>query len=582
MRRPLIVLGSLLLTATALAAPSRARSSSIAASDRHVVVVNPDSGTVTILDASTIQPLGEVHVGDQPQSVALSANGRIAFVASTGDGTVAIVDVFNRAVVRKAEIGVEPTGIIVDGDRLFVADHGADVIRILDAVTLAAEGTIAVGPMPRALTLDAERRRLYVTLFRSAEVKEIEADALTVLRTFRSNLEHSLAHSIAVADGEILVPLSHLAAGNTNLSVAGTIRPELVVHFDNGNSNVQIFLDDGTEAKPGEAVNVPRDVVMTSTRKIFLVHAGSDKYSVYDPKEREHRGPYPTNGFNPNGVALSPDEGRVYVNNALSGSISVIDGFTEKLIHTVPVTRIPLRSDLLNGKILFHTAARPDVAQDHWISCVSCHPDGGADGFTWHFPDGPRNTTSLIGVAETLPLHWSGDLDELQDVESTVRVIQFGTGLAEGASNCDPACDQAPPNARRSRDLDDLAAYIASLRPPRRVYERNDATRRGEAVFNRAGCGSCHVAPLYTDRKKHDVGTGGDPTERKGGSFDTPTLRGLRDTAPYMHDGRAATLRDVVDIHGNTATLSTAERNDLAAFLANIPFQAPKRRAVGR
>jgi hypothetical protein len=222
------------------------------------------------------------------------------------------------------------------------------------------------------------------------------------------------------------------------------------------------------------------------------------------------------------------------------------------------------------------------------MACASCHFDGGADGRTWFFRDGPRNTTSLFGVGETLPIHWSGDLDELQDVENTVRVIQAGSGLATGASNCEPACDQAPPNSGRSADLDDLAAFLRSLRPPPRHVAYPVAALRGQRLFlePRTECASCHVPPLYTDRQKHDVGTGLDAAERKGTSFDTPTLRGLSDTAPYFHDGSAATLLDVVRAsngpHGDASGLTESEKSDLAEFLRSIPFLSPRRHAAGR
>lgn len=163
-----------------------------------------------------------------------------------------------------------------------------------------------------------------------------------------------------------------------------------------------------------------------------------------------------------------------------------------------------------------------------------------------------------------------------------MRTIQSGTGLATGDSHCEPACDRSTPNAGRSKDLDDLAAFMASLRPPHRDPTLSDAAVRGRALFEdpRVDCASCHPTPLYTDRKTHDVGTGSDPKERKGSAFDTPSLRGLYDTAPYLHDGSAATLGDVLARHGRTGALTSAEREDLIAFLRSIPFLEPRRRAV--
>jgi YVTN family beta-propeller protein len=279
---------------------------------------------------------------------------------------------------------------------------------------------------------------------------------------------------------------------------------------------------------------------------------------------------------------LSPDETLAFVNNTLSGSVTVIDTATLQVIATIPVTEIPLPERILNGKILFHSSAESMLAKDQWISCATCHFEGGADGHTWFFRDGPRNTTALFGVLQTLPMHWSGDLDELQDVEQTVRVIQAGTGLTDGDVRCMPSCDQDEPHTGLSAELDDLAAFMATLRPPRREFEETEAVVRGRELFlnERTNCASCHPPPLFTDRRKHDVGTGGGAFERKGSSFDTPSLRGLYDTAPYFHDGSAATLTDVLATHGDTQSLSESERQDLIEFLRTIPFGTARRRAV--
>lgn len=111
------------------------------------------------------------------------------------------------------------------------------------------------------------------------------------------------------------------------------------------------------------------------------------------------------------------------------------------------------------------------------------------------------------------------------------------------------------------------------------------AVERGRAVFERldVGCAGCHTPPLYTDSAlnaspfiRHDVGTGEGPDEPLGPAFDTPSLRGLWDTAPYLHDGSAPTLRAVLinenpmDRHGRTAHLSEQEIQDLIAFLLSL------------
>ena len=100
--------------------------------------------------------------------------------------------------------------------------------------------------------------------------------------------------------------------------------------------------------------------------------------------------------------------------------------------------------------------------------------------------------------------------------------------------------------------------------------------RRGQKVFAKANCDMCHPAPLYTDREKYNVGTLTNrnlPTIKE---FDTPSLIELYRTAPYLHDGRAPTLMDVItthnpkDAHGETRQLTPQERADLVAFLKSL------------
>ena len=127
-------------------------------------------------------------------------------------------------------------------------------------------------------------------------------------------------------------------------------------------------------------------------------------------------------------------------------------------------------------------------------------------------------------------------------------------------------------------DLEALDAYLKSLRPVPSPYlvsgALSPAAQRGRAVFEKALCHKCHDGPYHTDLKPYDLGlaTGQD----QGRPMDTPTLVEVWRTAPYLHDGRAATLRDVLTIenrddrHGATSHLSGEELRDLVAFLLSL------------
>ena len=119
-----------------------------------------------------------------------------------------------------------------------------------------------------------------------------------------------------------------------------------------------------------------------------------------------------------------------------------------------------------------------------------------------------------------------------------------------------------------AHDLGALSAKLASLA---------EAARRGKQLFEgKAGCAGCHSGPYLTGGKMHNVGTGSGHWEEADGRYDTPSLRELCRTAPYLHDGRAWTLREVLTTfnrrqrHGHGERLSAAEFDDLIAHLLSL------------
>jgi len=140
-------------------------------------------------------------------------------------------------------------------------------------------------------------------------------------------------------------------------------------------------------------------------------------------------------------------------------------------------------------------------------------------------------------------------------VRSGIRYIQF-----------------AETTERKAQYIDE---YLKSLKPVVSPYlvggKLSKAAKNGEKLFKKAGCGLCHSGPLYTNMGKYDVGTGTDEEDYK--EFDTPTLMEVWRTAPYLHDGRAVTIKEVLtkfnkdDQHGKTSNLSEEEIADLAEYI---------------
>ena len=253
----------------------------------------------------------------------------------------------------------------------------------------------------------------------------------------------------------------------------------------------------------------------------------------------------------------------------------MVDTETLTVSNIFPLADDPRPAIIQQGERIFF-ASRPDeIARDNWIACASCHFDAGFDGRTWLGVDGgPRNTPVLRGIRGTEPLHWSADRPNVQSFQQTFTGLMAGTGLA-------------------ASELDALAEYVNSLEPLPSPHRKangllTDEAKEGALIFQQAGCAVCHGPPPFTDRQMHDVGTGdpfrdhpvfsGKVAETLGPAFDTPSLRELWLTAPYLHDGRAATLRDVLtsfnpeDRHGRTNDLPEAKLAALEAFLLSLPL----------
>lgn len=336
---------------------------------------------------------------------------------------------------------------------------------------------------------------------------------------------------------------------------------------------------------------------------LYVAMRGSRSVERIDVLSGSHSGTALDIGFAPEGLAISDDGAFLFVDTSLSRELVVIDTAD---FGGAPAARLPtasaepLSDEILLGKRLFNDSLDRRLAAQGYISCAHCHLDGMGDGRVWDFTargEGLRNTTSLLGRGGTDhgPVHWSGNFDEIQDFEHDIRGAFGGAGLLADAK-WDEATPLGQPKAGESEELDALAAYVSSLTEfPTSPYRDLDgqllpAAERGRVLFfdPGVGCSDCHSGSRLTDSRfaadgqpvLHDVGTlselsGG----RLGGELtgvDTPTLHGLWLSAPYLHDGSAANLQEVLtvrnpeDRHGTTSHLGESEIGDLVAYLLSL------------
>jgi YVTN family beta-propeller protein len=496
--------------------------------------------------------------------------------------------------LTEVTIGARPYGVVIspDGETLYIALQGADQLVLMDSSTLQILTRWPTADRPSGLTLSKDGGTLLISHLLLGDVTVLDLPLnmlfLPLVLGPDSNELENLVNVDAGQPAGSYIPHTLSNSGNASLTLDTTMAPVVSV-LDLDTRQHLVGEQYNLDVLDPPAVGLPFDAAFRPDgSEMWVLNAASNDITVIN-LATGIRIAHIEVGDNPRGIVFSPDGSTVYVNNTLSGTVSVINTATYTTTATIPVTTIPMETEPLTGKRLFNSSDDPRMGVDQWMSCNSCHFDGENDGRTWQLGfAGPRNTTSLHGLADTMPLRWSGEWDEAADAEFAIRMDSFGTGLVEGDLRCSlnpPDCTNQPPHTGLSADLDALAAYISSLPNPLSPGHTDGqplsmVEERGKAHFNNPaiGCAGCHPAPTYTDNLVHDVGTA-TAYERIGPKFNTPSLRGLYDSPPYFHDGSALTLYEAVTFPGSdgehnvSSMLNQAEIAELIAFLMALPYQ---------
>ena len=541
-----------------------------------LAAVNPDSGSVSLLSLPGLELKKEIMVGLDPRTLTFSADSKLLYVPNYGGNSITAVDVARGVKANEFPVGPMPYAAIAQMGLLYVVEHALGHLSVYDAKTGELRSQLDLEDFPAGLALDPDAGKLYITHLFSGRVSLIDLSDFTLESIISTGNNTNLSQFMLLDLAAKRAYLPQTRSNTTNMALVfdATVFP-LVNVLDLTSRKIireeRVSLDMGFRS-----VNMPFAAALDEAQRVLMIaNAGSNDVSVIDLQSKKQLARLEV-GANPRGIAFDAQSNRAYVNNVLDGTISVIDMQDLAVIESIRITEIPLDPQILLGKQLFNAARVPDLTTDRWISCATCHLDGGMDARTWlGFPDGPRNTPALFGVGNTLPIHWSGDLDELQDVEGTFRAIQGGAGLVDG----EMYDSLGPPHTGLSEGLDALAAFMDSLKVPPSPYAiPQDEFDRGQQIFVQLACDTCHPAPLYTDRQLHDTGTGNPALERnshgRGTQFDTPSLLGIWATAPYFHDGSAQTLADVFRIgneHNIADRISEKELQDLLSFLLALP-----------
>ena len=495
------------------------------------------------------------------------------FVACFDSGELLVLDPDSGRVLTRTWVGHGPFGVLAVAGRLYVTLAHDEALVTFSLDTLSEIQRVATGRQPRGLALLGNR--LYIVHLLDASSLVFHAGTLAEVGEVQIGLQAALAESVTLdPDGERAY-IPHQRQNVTNMArlFDSTVFPVVSV------LDTQALRPIRREALALDSVDTPVSMpaavaLSTDGRLLYSVNSASDDLSVVDLDLGIGVG-HVVVGKHPRDLALSPDGMRLYTLNLVSDDISVVDLNSLTVTDTFPLADDPRPVIIQEGERLWLTSRPDEISRDNWMACASCHFDNGFDGQTWlGTTGGPRNTPIVRGIKDTEPHHWSADREDVQAFRETFTGLMAGTGLSEA-------------------ELDALAAYVNSLEPQPSPHRERDgslpvAAVQGAGIFKNAGCAVCHSPPKFTDRQLHDVGTGepfrDHPTvdakvpETMGPAFDTPSLRELWLTQPYLHDGRAPALRDVLttfnseDRHGQTSGLSEGDLVALEAFLLSLPL----------
>ena len=553
--------------------------------------------TLNLIDVPSNKISRRVALGAPPSGLAWAADGKRVLVAVAGAGHVAEIDAAAGTIIRRFPTGRHPRGLAVAARRnlLLSCDWGLDrlaVINLADGNTIA---NIPVGRQPTSVAVSPDESLAVVSNLipataandprHAAEITLIDLEKREVRHSVRLPTGSSNARGIAISGdgrtayvvhtlGRFHLPTTQLDRGWVNTNAVS------LISLPSGTLTATLLLDQvmkGAADPWGIAID-------PAGRRLYITLAGVHQLAVIDLERLPdilgsdpaalasdlaalHRNglmrriDLPAKG--PRGIGISTKTGTIAVAGYFSGNIILLDDDGGNP-QSIPFGSQPDPDPVRRGEIAFHDA---DLCYQNWLSCATCHPGARSDGLNWDLlNDGignPKNTRSMLLSHATPPVM---SLGVRANMETAARAgfihIQFTEPSKE--------------------DVDAVIAYFKSLEPVASPHLAPDGSltesaARGKEVFHResVGCAKCHPAPLFTKLGMRNVGTA---TERDRGAakYDTPTLIELWCNPPYLHDGRAATLREVLvdhnsdGEHGDVSSLAPAEIDDLVQYLLSL------------
>ena len=606
--------------AVAASTPAGAHSSQAfcSADTGSVLVVNPDNDSLTKLSADSLTKDWEVTGPNKPMGISESSDGEIWVTAFNDDRLYVFDQNGTQLHTIQFPYGSGPSHIVhaPDGHTAYVSLYSSGQVARVNTRRNLGDSIqyLSVGPTPRAMSVSPDGKQLLVTRFISSdhwgEVYQIDLTTWQFTNTFRLDkhlvddqldegrgLPNYLAGIVINAAGT----LAYVSAKKDNVDRGLANGLGLDLDDDNTVRTMLMVLDleAGQELRNSrldfDNADSPSGVAISDNGQyLFVALQGKNSVAVLGLNEQgQFTGSQSLiqSGLATQSLCFDGTRNTLFAKNYTERTITAFD-LSGGVISPAKVVQSTVANEVftsqqLSGLQVFYNAfnglqVSPPVGKmsaEGYISCATCHIDGGHDGRTWDFTgrgEGIRNNISLRGRGGNRfgNVHWSANFDEIQDFEHDIRNAFGGTGLMTDAQFAHANTPLGSRKAGLSAELDALAAYVSRLGKeslPRSPYRASggglsQAAQAGKAAFVSEGCQSCHSGSAYTDGKVHDVGTlrvhSGQRLGDRLPGIKTPSLLGVFDSAPYLHDGSAAQLSNVFNtVGGAVLQAEDAERS---------------------
>lgn len=639
------------------------------------------SGTVSIinLDDAKSDVEAVIEVGTEARGCALTPHGDRLYVANLTEGTVSVIDTKAAKVVDTVTVGGNPMAIAItddgDGDDMDETVYVTDFYARPIAAKLAAgraEG-FDDGKQGIVHTFAVNDKNMHQTIVLSPLADSgFSADRKNFCKQINVNAHSDLycpdTAVLDAADPKIkddpqgvfpnqfyaaLIRGKYLYLPNLGASPEPPVRFNVnvqalvhVVALDQSKEAAELHINLNTQVRNEPAIadgvapnttlqklfgNRPAaidanaagtDFVIVSRGGDFVFRAGLDASGRIEiKKDAQGRLLRIPTGHTPNGVVMSADAKRAYVNNEVGYSLTVIDlEKNQVLALNLASSDLPVvasaEHEILLGKLSFETALgipnngieqtgihaidtlanRGKASDNAWSSCTSCHVEGLADGVTWILADGPRQTIPLNGFfAKNAAFdqrigNWSAVRGSVTDANINARNVQGGTGFVDDPAvifNHGPRTADKGGNASR----DAATAWVKTVRTLNMPETQASDLEQGRDAFI-TYCAACHGGAKWTKSQiiykdnpfmnenplapNANLANNNDPrvTVKAGGQIFSFTDAVSTQTLQLMHDVGTFAILDAGEIRANGTRAAGIDGFNVPSLLG-VGFSAP-------